>query len=63
MSATVYSTAVPFTGNSVLAWRNGVLGRPGTDYTEDAGLQSITFSTSVGSTEDVRVCYLAATPG
>lgn len=62
-SSTVYTTSAAFTAGSLLAWRNGVLQRSGTDYAEGADLASITFTDAVASTEEVTVCYLAQVSG
>jgi hypothetical protein len=58
-SSTVYTTSSPFAAGSLLVWRAGLFQRPGTDFTEGSDLQSITFTTAVGSSEEVRACYLA----
>lgn len=57
VSSTAYSVPSPFTTESTFVWRSGLLQRRGGDYTEDADHMGVTFSTAVGASEDVRICY------
>jgi hypothetical protein len=59
-SSTAYTVPNAFVANSTMVWRDGLLQRRGTDYTEDAGLASVTFSSSVASTSAIRICYFSA---
>ena len=58
-SSTVYTTTVNFQPSSTFVWRDGLLQRRGTDYTEGADHRTLTFSAAVASTSSMRVCYFA----
>lgn len=62
-SSTVYSTTQTFVPNGTAVWLDGLFQRRGTDYTEDSGHQSITFTSAVASTSSVRICYFVAVVG